>query len=164
LRKSILVPIVIAILVTSCLSQTQSTETQSQRVVTPRPTPTTYERYQRHFFSATQAHGAPSSALSAKQQQLVIVVQSVLKPSLRSTLEYTYSATGTFVLVLRDDHFAINYCHTPKDPTDCKHDCGVALNRQTWEAVAITDFGRCQDNAPVWLDPKASLPDFQTSP
>ena len=146
-----------------CFSGNRTSEAQTQGAVKPLPTATTFARYQHHFFPATEAQGRPSSSLSVEQQDLVASVQRVLKPTLRSTLMYTYSATGTFVLVLRDDQFVINYCHTPNDHSHCMHDCGVALNPQTWEATAITDFGRCQDEAPVWLAPKAPLPPFPTS-
>ena len=154
---------IFAIALTACMSKSPTSEAQSHAApsqAASSPTESMYARYDHHFFAATIKDGAPVRDLTKEQRQLVGKVQAVIKPSLRNTLQYTYSGSGVFVLALKQNQFAINYCHTPTDPTKCRHDCGVVMNPQTWETATIMEFGRCQDNADVWLDPKAALPAF----
>ena len=127
-------------------------------VVTPRPTPSTYARYYRRFVAATTRSGLPVSVLIPKLQREIARIQAVIKPRYRNTLEYTYAGDGTFVVVLRSSEFVISSCRTPADPHICVHECGLGFDENTWEASALSGFGRCQDSSPAWLDPKLPLP------
>lgn len=157
MSKAILA-IIVAIVSTGCISKSPDSVAQNQ--ARPSPTEAMYAKYDHRFFPATTKGGAPVKELTPEQRRVVAKIQSVIKPSLRSSLQYTYSGLGVFVLALKQDQFAINFCHTPTDSTKCRHDCGIVMNPQTWDTATMMDFGRCQDDAPVWLDPKAPLPPF----
>lgn len=107
------------------------------------------------------------SDLSAQRQSEIARMQAVLKPEYRSELLYTTAENGIFVVMLpvryggQLHEIVLSGCHTPSNPSlKCRHDCGVGFERQYWEATPLTEFGRCEDDAPIWLHPNAPLAPF----
>ena len=110
--------------------------------------------------------GTGLARLPPHRRAEIRLIQSVLKPEFRSRLSYTYSREGTFVVFVTygDDRtggtIGINGCHTPPNPTDCRHICGLGFQTQGWNATSLME-NICEDAAPIWLHTQRPLPQFE---
>lgn len=90
------------------------------------------------------------------------LIRMAYEPAVR----YTFPANGGFVVLvsyrLRGQKYwvVLSSCHSSSN-SQCKHECGIGFNFQTWEALALMETGRCQDAAPIW---KAPLSQRRPSP
>jgi hypothetical protein len=122
----------------------------------------------RAFHEVKPGRGPAMTDLTLDQRSEIARIQSSLKAEYRDSLRYTIAADGRLVVVLPYEHgtktysFVVSSCHTPTDPSvPCRHDCGLGFVEQFWELQPLMETGRCQDGAPVWLNPRAPLPPFE---
>lgn len=80
---------------------------------------------------------------------------NLIREAYHSAIRYTFPSNGGFAVLvsykLRGQKYwvVLSSCHSP-GAGRCKHECGVGFNFQSWEALALMETGRCQDDAPIW--------------